>query len=86
MILCKQMTGLSRLLIKYILRGIPMDDNSLLWTMEEKHQLLHTPIFDVESMHMRWAPNADAALKDALKIVGEKGTVTVIPDGVGVIL
>ena len=40
----------------------------------------------VESMHMRWAPNADAALKDAVDIVGENATVTVIPDGVGVIL
>ena len=40
----------------------------------------------VESMHMRWAPNSDAALKDALNIVGENGTVTVIPDGVGVII
>ena len=36
-----------------------MDDNSLLWTMDEKHQLLHTPIFDVESMHMRSAIGID---------------------------
>ena len=40
----------------------------------------------IESMHIRWAPDADTALAQALGIVGKDGTVTVIPDGVGVIL
>ena len=40
----------------------------------------------VEKMHMIWAPDADAALKAAVGMVGEDYSVTVIPDGVGVIL
>ena len=40
----------------------------------------------VEKMHMIWAPDADAALKAAAGMVGEDYSVTVIPDGVGVIL
>lgn len=40
----------------------------------------------VESMHMRWAPDADTALAQATALLGENATVTVIPDGVGVIV
>lgn len=40
----------------------------------------------VETMHFRWAPDADTALKQARELLGEDATVTVIPDGVGVIL
>ena len=40
----------------------------------------------IEKMHMHWAPDADTALKEALAIVGPDASVTVIPDGVGVIL
>lgn len=39
----------------------------------------------IERMHMRWAPNVNAALADATTLLGEAATVTVIPDGVGVI-
>ena len=48
-------------------------------TGEENRQL-------VEDMHMHWAPEVDAALKAATEKLGEKATVTVIPDGVGVIV
>ncbi|MBQ7867344.1 MAG: nickel-dependent lactate racemase [Clostridia bacterium] len=48
-------------------------------TGEENRQL-------VETMHMRWAPDADTALDEATKLLGENATVTVIPDGVGVIV
>jgi hypothetical protein len=37
-------------------------------------------------MYMRWAPDADTALAEAFDIVGREAAVTVIPDGVGVIL
>ena len=40
----------------------------------------------IEAMHMRWAENADAALEMALKRSGREASVTIIPDGVGVIL
>ena len=40
----------------------------------------------IEKMHMRWAPDADSALAEAFEMVGQEATVTVIPDGVGVIL
>ena len=40
----------------------------------------------IERMHMRWAPDADTALAEAFEIVGREAAVTVIPDGVGVIL
>ncbi len=39
----------------------------------------------VERMHMRWSPDVNAALRDATTLLGENATVTVIPDGVGVI-
>ncbi len=40
----------------------------------------------VESMHMRWAPDVDTALIQALEKHGANARVTVIPDGVGVIV
>lgn len=40
----------------------------------------------VENMHMRWAKDADTALKMASEKLGNNATVTVIPDGVGVIV
>ncbi len=40
----------------------------------------------IEHMHMRWAPDADTALQQATALLGENSTVTVIPDGVGVIV
>ena len=39
-----------------------------------------------EDMHFRWAPDADTALAEATALLGEHSCVTVIPDGVGVIL
>ena len=35
-----------------------------------------------EEMHFRWAESADSALKEATELLGEKSTITVIPDGV----
>ena len=40
----------------------------------------------VEQMHMRWAPDVDTALSEAYAMTGPDALVTVIPDGVGVIL
>jgi len=40
----------------------------------------------IENMHMHWAPDVDTALAMARKQLGENATVTVIPDGVGVIV
>ena len=40
----------------------------------------------IEQMHMSWAPDADSALREAYRRLGENSGVTVIPDGVGVIL
>lgn len=40
----------------------------------------------IESMHMRWAPDADTALQMATEALGADASVTVIPDGVGVIV
>ncbi len=39
----------------------------------------------IEEMHMIWEPDVNAALSDATKQLGEDSSVTVIPDGVGVI-
>ncbi len=39
----------------------------------------------IERMHMRWSPDVNAALADATALLGANATVTVIPDGVGVI-
>ena len=38
----------------------------------------------IESMHMHWAPDVNAALALASEKLGPQATVTVIPDGVGV--
>ena len=40
----------------------------------------------IESMHMHWAPDVDSALKMATDKLGPDAGVTVIPDGVGVIV
>lgn len=48
-------------------------------TGEENRQML-------EQMHMGWAATLDDALAQATKRLGEDSTVTVIPDGVGVIV
>lgn len=41
----------------------------------------------VESMHMKWAPTVEAAIELADDLLGNnKGRITVIPDGVGVIV
>ena len=40
----------------------------------------------VESMHLNWAPDVDTALAKASEKLGADATVTVIPDGVGVIV
>ena len=48
-------------------------------TGEENRQL-------VETMHFKWAPDVDTALAEATAMMGETSTVTVIPDGVGVIV
>ena len=40
----------------------------------------------LEAMHFRWAPDADTALQEATEMLGAGSTVTVIPDGVSVIL
>ena len=51
----------------------------ILVTGEENREL-------VESMHLLWEPDADTALAKARELVGQDATVTVIPDGVGVIV
>ena len=40
----------------------------------------------LEDMHMGWAPDMDAAMAMASACIGEDASVTVIPDGVGVIV
>lgn len=40
----------------------------------------------LEAMHMRWAPDVNAALEQAVQLVGANADVTAIPDGVGVIV
>ena len=40
----------------------------------------------VEAMHMHWAKDVDAALAAASARLGAEASVTVIPDGVGVIV
>ncbi len=40
----------------------------------------------VENMHMRWAPDVDTALREATDTLGESASITVVPDGVGVIV
>ena len=40
----------------------------------------------VERMHMRWSPDVNAAVADATALLGAQSRVTVIPNGVGVIV
>jgi len=40
----------------------------------------------IEAMHMRWAPDVNTALTMVSEMLGENASVTVIPDGVGVIV
>ncbi|NLI21405.1 MAG: nickel-dependent lactate racemase [Clostridiales bacterium] len=40
----------------------------------------------VERMHMRWAPDVNAAVAAATALLGDSARVTVIPDGVGVVV
>jgi nickel-dependent lactate racemase len=40
----------------------------------------------IEAMHMIWMPDVNTALQEATRKLGETSTVTVIPDGVGVIV
>ena len=40
----------------------------------------------IEAMHMNWAESVDAALAQAYQELGPDSSVTVIPNGVGVIL
>lgn len=40
----------------------------------------------IEAMHMCWAPDVNTALAQASALLGENASVTVIPDGVGVIV
>ncbi len=40
----------------------------------------------IEAMHMTWMPDVNTALYEATRKLGETSTVTVIPDGVGVIV
>ena len=62
-----------------ILARVMMKAHCWFVTGEENREL-------IETMHMRWAPSADAALAEATALLGENATVTVIPDGVGVIV
>ncbi|GHU65873.1 hypothetical protein FACS1894184_02540 [Clostridia bacterium] len=40
----------------------------------------------IESMGMRWSPDVNGALREASECLGADAEVTVIPDGVGVIV
>lgn len=62
-----------------ILARVMLKANCWFATGEENREL-------IESMHLRWAPDADTALAEATALLGENATVTVIPDGVGVIV
>lgn len=62
-----------------ILARVQMKANCWFVTGEENRAL-------IETMHMRWASDADTALKEAMALLGEDASVTVIPDGVGVIV
>ena len=46
---------------------------------EDKREIL-------EAMHLTWAPSVDKAVEIAIGLVGQEGAITVIPDGVGVIV
>ena len=60
-----------------------MDDKLLLWTMKEKHHLLHTPIFDVESMQMH---SATGITGDYVAIKAPDWMVVIAVDGEDFIL
>ncbi len=62
-----------------ILARIQLKAECIFVTGEENRAL-------VEAMHMKWAASADEALAMATARLGEESTVTVIPDGVGVIV
>ncbi|MFW6266124.1 MAG: nickel-dependent lactate racemase [Halanaerobiales bacterium] len=54
-----------------------------------KHEVImvtDAPKEMVEDMHMKWADNLEEAIKMADKIVGKESKVTVIPDGVSVVV
>ena len=40
----------------------------------------------LNDMHLDWAPDVNTALNEAYEIEGRSASVTVIPDGVGVIV
>ena len=62
-----------------ILARIQMKAACIFVTGEENREL-------VEQMHMTWAPDVDTALRAACAMTRPDARVTVIPDGVGVIL
>ena len=47
---------------------------------EEKNRTM------IEDMHMDWAPDVNTALAMATQVLGKMSTVSVVPDGVGVIV
>lgn len=47
---------------------------------EEKNRTM------IEDMHMDWAPDVNTALAKATQVLGKMSTVSVVPDGVGVIV
>ena len=55
-----------------------MDDKKLIWEMEEKHQILHTAVFDVESRRMR---SATGITGDYVAIKAPDWVVTLAEDG-----
>ena len=40
----------------------------------------------LEAMHFAWAPNIDVAAEAAIRQLGKNSKITIIPDGVGVII
>lgn len=62
-----------------ILARIMQKATCIFVTSEKNREIL-------EAMHLTWAPNVDAATEMAVGLVGQKATITVIPDGVGVIV
>lgn len=62
-----------------ILARIMCKATCIMVTGEENREL-------VENMHLTWAPDVNTALTMATERMGENSTITVIPDGVGVIV
>lgn len=62
-----------------ILARVMMKASCIFVTGEENRQTL-------EDMHLQWAPDVNAAVEMATRMMGETSMVTVIPDGVGVII